>query len=127
MKIRIKGNSVRLRLSQSDVNRLRLTGMIHEETLFVDSRFIYKLMRSNEHDAIAASFENGAITVFLPNTQFDDFVNTQQVGCGGDMKIGDADKLSILVEKDFKCLDNTLEDQSDNFPNPLAETYGKQQ
>jgi len=25
-----------------------------------------------------------------------------------------------LVEKDFKCLDNVAEDQSDNYPNPLA-------
>ena len=30
-------------------------------------------------------------------------------------------KLYILIEKDFKCLDNTIEDQSDNYPNPLAE------
>jgi hypothetical protein len=25
-----------------------------------------------------------------------------------------------LLEKDFACLDNTLEDQSDNYPNPKA-------
>jgi hypothetical protein len=28
--------------------------------------------------------------------------------------------LFLLVEKDFKCLDNVAEDQSDNYPNPLA-------
>jgi hypothetical protein len=27
--------------------------------------------------------------------------------------------LYLLVEKDFKCLDNVAEDQSDNYPNPL--------
>jgi hypothetical protein len=27
--------------------------------------------------------------------------------------------LFLLVEKDFKCLDNVAEDQSDNYPNPL--------
>ena len=26
--------------------------------------------------------------------------------------------VSILLEKDFACLDNTDEDQSDNYPNP---------
>jgi hypothetical protein len=29
----------------------------------------------------------------------------------------------LLVEKDFVCLDNTIEDQSDNYPNPLAEFH----
>ena len=29
-------------------------------------------------------------------------------------------ELFLLVEKDFVCLDNTFEDQSDNYPNPNA-------
>lgn len=28
-------------------------------------------------------------------------------------------ELFLLIEKDFKCLDNVAEDQSDNYPNPL--------
>ena len=28
--------------------------------------------------------------------------------------------LHLLVEKDFTCLDSIEEDQSDNYPNPLA-------
>ncbi len=27
--------------------------------------------------------------------------------------------LFLLIEKDFKCLDETIEDQSDNYDNPL--------
>jgi len=27
-------------------------------------------------------------------------------------------QLHLLLEKDFVCLDNTAEDQSDNYPNP---------
>jgi hypothetical protein len=30
------------------------------------------------------------------------------------------DQLHLLVEKDFTCLDNVAEDQSDNYPNPLS-------
>ena len=30
------------------------------------------------------------------------------------------EELHLLVEKDFTCLDNVGEDQSDNYPNPLA-------
>jgi hypothetical protein len=31
-----------------------------------------------------------------------------------------AQELFLLIEKDFVCLDNTFEDQSDNYPNPNA-------
>jgi hypothetical protein len=36
------------------------------------------------------------------------------------MEIGNDKYLFLLVEKDFVCLDNTVEDQSDNYPNPNA-------
>jgi hypothetical protein len=29
------------------------------------------------------------------------------------------ENLYLLVEKDYTCLDNVEEDQSDNYPNPL--------
>jgi hypothetical protein len=29
-------------------------------------------------------------------------------------------QMYLLIEKDFKCLDNVAEDQSDNYPNPLS-------
>ncbi len=35
-----------------------------------------------------------------------------------DVDWNDETKLSVLVGKDFTCLDNTIEDQSDNYPNP---------
>jgi hypothetical protein len=30
-------------------------------------------------------------------------------------------ELFLLLEKDFVCLDETIEDQSDNYPNPLMD------
>ena len=43
------------------------------------------------------------------------------VGLENEMEIAPGKILYLLLEKDFKCLDNTTEDQSDNYPNPLAE------
>jgi hypothetical protein len=45
-----------------------------------------------------------------------EFAETDKVGFEG--KHG---ALNLLVEKDFTCLDNVAEDQSDNYPNPLAD------
>jgi hypothetical protein len=127
MKIRIKGNTIRLRLGQSEVAWLADNGVLEETTQFADNSFIYKLVRSSEHDKIFADFINGTVSVYLPEKICNEFTSTQQIGCEGEMEISGNKILYILVEKDFKCLDNTFEDQSDNYPNPLAEQYGKQE
>ncbi|MEP7262971.1 MAG: hypothetical protein ABI772_00660 [Bacteroidota bacterium] len=125
MKIRIKGNSVRLRLGQSEVSYLGEHGILEESTMFADSVFIYRLCHASTEKKIRATFTGGVISVLLPTESFEKFVNTQVIGCEGEMIINDKEVLYILVEKDFKCLDTTFEDQSDNYPNPLTEEYGK--
>lgn len=125
MKIRIKGNSVRLRLGQSEVAYLGKHGTLEETTKFADAVFVYRLTHASAEDKIKATFVNGEMTVLLPTESFEKLVKTQAVGCEGEMTINDKEVLYILVEKDFKCLDNTFEDQSDNYPNPLAEEYEK--
>jgi hypothetical protein len=51
----------------------------------------------------------------MPKRIAAELINTDKVGF--DAKCG---ALQLLVEKDFTCLDNVDEDQSDNYPNPLA-------
>ena len=41
------------------------------------------------------------------------------------MDLGDGNELYLLLEKDFQCLDNSIEDQTDNYENPLAAQYKK--
>ncbi len=52
----------------------------------------------------------------MPELMANEWSNSEQVGFEYN-KNG----LYLLVEKDFKCLDNVAEDQSDNYPNPLVE------
>ena len=40
------------------------------------------------------------------------------VGFNATKQVSDAESLYILVEKDFKCLDEATEDQQDNYENP---------
>ena len=69
---------------------------------------------------LSASFDNNQITVLIPSVIAKDWVATNKVGLEGEIDISNGKKLYILIEKDFKCLDNTIEDQSDNYENPLA-------
>lgn len=118
MKLRIKGNSIRLRLSKSDVAKLDETGCLQEETSFRGASFGYILQRVDQGNELYASFDSGIITVFMPAILIRNWPSNDIVGFDSRMKLTETDNLYILVEKDFICLDETTEDQSDNYENP---------
>ncbi|MBW4889974.1 hypothetical protein KXQ82_09615 [Mucilaginibacter sp. HMF5004] len=114
MKIRIKGNSIRYRLTKTDVNTLSETGYIEEHTDFGAQTLVYAL-QSKKSGGMAAMLENQEITLYISDEMVTELTTTDRVGF--DYHDG---PLYLLVEKDFTCLDNVAEDQSDNYPNPLA-------
>lgn len=114
MKIRIKGNSLRYRLTKSDINKLAENGYLEERTAFGTQTLIYAL-QSNSDKNLSARFENNKITLCMPYHLVDEWCITDRVGFENNNN-----GLFLLVEKDFKCLDNVAEDQSDNYPNPLS-------
>lgn len=116
MKIRIKGNSLRYRLTKTDVNCLCTKGYLEEKTSFGNSELTYALQLNNSDD-LSATFENNKITLFMPQAMAKEWLETEKVGFESNNN-----NLYLLVEKDFTCLDNVAEDQSDNYPNPLAIT-----
>lgn len=118
MKLRIKGNSIRLRLSQKDVATLHQKGIVEEQTMFGNNYFRYLLQQTNTDKQLTASFENNCIKVFIPASFVADWPGNDIVGIDARMPLTATDSLYILVEKDFICLDETTEDQSDNYPNP---------
>ena len=65
-----------------------------------------------------ASFAGNNICVFVPQGIADEWTTTDIVGYDYKMRIGEGKELLLLIEKDFVCIDHTLEDQSDNYPNP---------
>lgn len=122
MKIRIKGNSVRLRLTKSEVATFAQTGFVEEWTNFGSSKLGY-VLRSGEVDQLTAQFETGIVTVWMPRPWALEWTETERVGFEGNMPLPGDQSLYLLIEKDFVCLDDTNEDQSDNYPNPLADQH----
>ena len=114
MKIRIKGNSLRYRLTRSDVDTFAKAGYLEEQTNFGGEVLIYALQSSDAAE-LSATFANNKITLYMPYVMASEWTGTDRVGY--ENKTPD---FYLLVEKDFKCLDNVEEDQSDNYPNPLA-------
>jgi hypothetical protein len=123
MKLRIKGNSIRLRLGQSDVRRLAIEGTVEESTTFGPcERFSYILRASPQEPAVHASYTDQRMVIGVPRKLIDQWIATDQVGIHAAQRTGDDNELQILIEKDFECVDAPPgESQEDAFPNPQLE------
>ncbi|MDB5024156.1 MAG: hypothetical protein JWP78_1911 [Mucilaginibacter sp.] len=115
MKIRIKGNSLRYRLTKSDVYRLSQEGYLEAKTDFGDRELIYVIQKTMGND-LSAFFNDNVICLQIPGKMIGELQSTDRVGFEGKKK-----DLHLLVEKDFSCLEKVNEDQSDHYPNPLVE------
>lgn len=123
MKLRIKDNSVRLRLTRSEVEQLRDAGVVSASTAFPGGReFRYEVESSPASVNPAAFLSDYKVTVRLPEGVVLGWANSEQVSLQGEQKHQNGDVLTILVEKDFACLaPREGEDESDMFPHPAAE------
>ena len=124
MKLRIKGASVRLRLTQTEVKTFEATGTWSAETPLPGGRLKYTLLLSKSDAAMSANWASDSLgaclTVVIPEPMATEWKAPDAVSMRGSVDVPNGPSTTLLVEKDFACLDNTEEDQSDNFPNPNA-------
>jgi hypothetical protein len=122
MKLRIKGNSIRLRLGRSEVMRLAIDGRVEESTAFGPSpkqRFGYALCVSAEDYDVSASFRDGHMVVRVPANVTHQWATTDQVSIHAIQRSGGDGELRILIEKDSECIEAASgESQEDAFPHP---------
>lgn len=119
MKIRIKGNSIRYRLTKTEIANFGKNGYLEERTEFINgAAFYYCLEKRPGIDNLQASFQDNRITVFVPEEITKEWATTEIVGYNNTVPVGEGKELFLLIEKDFVCLDHTFEDQSDNYENP---------
>jgi len=123
MKLRIKANSLRLRLTRSELMKLIDTGHI-EETIYFSSdeqsRLTYALQ--HEPDLISATlrYQPREVVVVLPTEQATTWAKSIEVGIYATVDLGSFGALDLIVEKDFACLDLSDAANLDTFPNPNA-------
>ena len=117
MKLRIQGNRVRFRLTQGEVARLRAGQALRETTEFAPTQILaYALETAAGIGAMHAGFENGAVTVRLPESDVAAWADGDEVGMYGGTGV-----LEVAIEKDFQCLTRAgSPEEADAFPNPHA-------
>ena len=120
MKIRIEGNSIRLRLRQSEVTQLAVQGMVGEATQLPEGLFRYQLKLQAGLENLAAHFSPEGISVCLPESWGRAWPEESRVGFEAIQTIEGGHTLHLLVEKDFVCLDRDLAGQQDQYPHPKS-------
>ena len=77
-------------------------------------------MSDNDTKDMKATLESHIIIVTMPESYRNEWKKEDKVGFQHDMILNDGAIMNILIEKDFVCLDERDEDDSDNYPNPKA-------
>jgi hypothetical protein len=123
MKLRIKGSSLRLRLTQGEVQRLETHGEVAEQVHFGGGASLtYRLRTDVKDPEISASYGDNVIDIRIPEKAALTWVRTDQVTLSHSEPVTDGE-LRVVIEKDWNCLaPRSDEDESDNFPHPETGT-----
>ena len=121
MKLRIRGNSIRLRLLRVEVDALGRQEAIVETTRVgpgPEDKLSYSLHTHASEAPIRTQWSQGRLQITLSAQLAQALAHTEQVSISEQITY-DQEVLTVLIEKDFKCLTaRPGEDESDNFENP---------
>jgi uncharacterized protein DUF7009 len=123
LKLRINGNSLRLRVSRSELVRFQAGGRIEETIHFTaapEATLTYALESALESSPVTVRYGSREVTVVLSKDRARIWGDPTEVGVYTTLDMGPAGSLEVVVEKDFACLDRSDEENSDTFANPLA-------
>lgn len=120
MKLRVLDNTLRFRLSQSEVARLIEGNTIRASVVFPGSNALHYAIAVNADDAAAtASFDQAHITIGMPCSHVATFSSDDVVTLNATVGTPSS-LLEIKIEKDFQCLAPRDEDESDLYAHPKS-------
>ena len=124
MKLRILGDTLRVRLAQGEVAQLVEQGRVEQTIHFgpgPQQAMRYAVAAAPRGAAITATLDGQSIEVAIGADTIERWASGTEVSLHAEQPLDDARALSILVEKDFKCLvPREGEQDSDGFANPQA-------
>ncbi len=119
MKLRIRGDSIRIRVSQSELERITTEGRCEDRARFAGGSVLEYGVEVAPDGPLRAALAGSRITLRVPRAAVETWADPAEVSIAGEQGLDDGGSLSILLEKDFACLvPRAGEDDSDLFPNP---------
>ena len=125
MKLRIKGNSLRLRVTRSELVRFQAGHRIEETVHFAEApeaKLTYALESAIQASPVRIRYRSRDVTIVLSERQVRIWEAETEVGVYATLDMGSAGPVEVVVEKDFACLDRSDDENSDTFAHPHAGT-----
>ncbi len=122
MKLRVRGDTLRLRLTRSEVDAIGAAQAVTEAMHLPDgSQLCYTLRTADKNDVhMHHEGDRVEIIVEIDAAKSHRWALSEQVSYSGDDPFH-AGRLAVLIEKDFTCITPRAgEEESDTFPNPQA-------
>ena len=124
MKLRLLGNKIRFRLSQPEVLALKEIKFV-QSTLMINpfeiNNFKYSVHCDDDINEAKATFQNNELRVEIPSSLVNAWADSEDVGIVEGFTGNSGEEIIILVEKDFKCLTERGENETELFDNPDTE------
>ncbi|WP_165227042.1 DUF7009 family protein [Aquisphaera insulae] len=122
MKLRIKGNSIRIRLDRRDLKALVEQGRVDDALRFgPDLAFTYAVaIGPAPRERPRASYEDGRLVIRILAEDAAGWLAGDRVGFDHRQDV-DGGTIRVLIEKDFACIDRPAGEADDDafaFPNP---------
>lgn len=121
MKLRLRGSSLRLRVTPEELARLVAGDVVAESVEFGPSggpALRYELVGDAAATQVVARHIEHTVRVIVPTAIVQRLADTEEIGIEAEQAIGDGRRLTILVEKDFRCLVPREGDDIDGFARP---------
>ena len=100
MKLRIRGNSIRLGISKTELAKLAETGKADDTVRFSSEQSLHYAIEVRPTGAVTATFGGDSILVTLPKARLDLWLRRDDVSVEGSQPIGGGKVLQIVLEKD---------------------------
>lgn len=117
MKLRIQGNSLRLRLTRKEVAQLRDRSSVESSIVFAPGHTLFYLLEGSfDVKVVTADFEGQVIHVTVPTQMMTEWAESEQVS----IEAPSQDGVLLVIEKDFHCLHQAREQDPDAYPPLLS-------
>ena len=124
MKLRIKGNLLRFRLTCSELAKPVATGRLEETIYFslaVCSGCTYALEHTHSSKIASLQYRTDEILTGLYTMDITSFAETDRLGIYTEVDLGLCGSLELLIENDFACLNSSDASADDRLPPPFGD------
>ena len=119
MKLRIRGNSLRIRLTQPEVRQLSGGHAVEDHCVLSPLSQLSIAAEPWHLNVFSAAFEDGTLTVRIPQGAITSWAETDEEGIYATLDNGTSEGLRIAIEKDYSCVSPRAEESdAEQFPNP---------